>query len=835
MKIQAKLKFSLCIPLLLLVFSFFSCKDLQPSKQTFKSNFNSDTPRIWIGPEYWSNPMQDWQIADGWLECLVSKKNRNVHVLTKKLDTVKGNLKMNVSVQLFNTETTSQGVNWIGFSIGSKGIFKDYRDNAIFGKGLNVGVTTNGNLFIDEFPKNNSINIPIQKLLKKGIDLNVQINSKDNQYELTISIIDNASNKAIQQLINRIIPLDKIEGDLVLVSHYNSNTTTKSVSFKNWEFSGSKVTTYPEYAYGPILFSQYTLSKNVLKLTAQMAPVILNNEKVQLQIQEHNSWKTINEAIIDKDARTAQFKIEQWNTNKDVPYRLAYKINRGTTKKEEFYWEGIIRKNPIKKGEIIVAGFTGNDHLGFPNTDIFNQVEFHNPDILFFSGDQIYEPNGGFGVQRFPTDKAMLDYLRKWYMYGWAYRDLMKNRPTISITDDHDVFHGNIWGEGGRSIPAELGQGKEAQDYGGYKMPSNWVKMVERTQTSHLPDPFSKELIAQGIGTYYTDMVYGGISFAILEDRKFKSAPNSLLPKAKIENGWAQNKKFDMIKEGDVLNANLLGEKQLSFLNKWSSDWSYQSEMKVVLSQTIFANVATLPKEAMSGAIIPTLRILPKGDYPPNDYPVVDLDSNGWPQTGRNNAIKIIRKGFAFHLAGDQHLGSTLQYGVENWNDSGYAFCVPSISNHWPRRWYPYIKGKNKKPDKPRYTGEYKDGFGNRMTITAISNPTFTTKKPSRLYERATGFGIIKLNKRNRIITIECWPRDANPQIKDNQYDGWPIIIKQEENYGRKAKAYLPEINIKGLNKPVVQIIAEDSNEIVYSLRLNKKTFIPKIFDITTN
>ena len=311
----------------------------------------------------------------------------------------------------------------------------------------------------------------------------------------------------------------------------------------------------------------------------------------------------------------------------------------------------------------------------------------------------------------------MLDYLRKWYMYGWAYRDLLKDRPSVSITDDHDVYHGNIWGSGGIATPSDFGQGAKAQDAGGYKMPAQWVNMVERTQTSHLPDPFDPKPVAQGIGTYYTDMVYGGISFAILEDRKFKSAPKALLPKANIANGWAQNKSFSMKKDGNVPGAKLLGERQLLFLDQWSTDWSHQAQMKVVLSQTIFANVATLPKEAMSGAIIPTLRIMHQGDYPPDDRPVSDLDSNGWPQSGRNKAVGIIRKGFAFHLAGDQHLGSTIQYGLDNWNDSGFAFCVPSITNHWPRRWYPSEGGKNRDPNMPKYTGDNEDGFGNKMTV----------------------------------------------------------------------------------------------------------------------
>ena len=49
------------------------------------------------------------------------------------------------------------------------------------------------------------------------------------------------------------------------------------------------------------------------------------------------------------------------------------------------------------------------------------------------------------------------------------------------IIDDHDVFQGNLWGAGGRKA--------RRVNEGGYVMPADWVRMVERTQTSHLPDP----------------------------------------------------------------------------------------------------------------------------------------------------------------------------------------------------------------------------------------------------------------------------------------------------------------------------------------------------------
>ena len=37
----------------------------------------------------------------------------------------------------------------------------------------------------------------------------------------------------------------------------------------------------------------------------------------------------------------------------------------------------------------------------------------------------------------------------------------------------------------------------------------------------------------------------GGVSFAVVEDRKWKSAPEVMLPDAQIVNGWSRNPDCD--------------------------------------------------------------------------------------------------------------------------------------------------------------------------------------------------------------------------------------------------------------------------------------------------
>ncbi len=812
----------------------FSCSTGKNNKGTFTDHLPDGVQRVWLGPDYWANPLQDWRLNHGRIECVAAARNRNVNILTHRVDDVKDGFHISVKTGLLTDTLPASKNNWIGIRVGAKGQFHDYRDDAIYGKGLNIGITTKGELFTGEPPvkvdKNAVLLVPY---LKKGILLEIDLTKPDGKYYMTVTAKDPTTGKELATVEQEDVPAQNVTGSLALVSHFGDYKRKKAVPacwFDDLRLSGTGVSAYPERAFGPILFAQYTLNKKILKLAAQMPPLgEQDGHNVTLQIQEEGKWKNLATEEIDPDARTATFRIENWDDSRDIPYRLTYSLAVDKSKSKEYYYTGTIRKDPRNKEKIVVAAFTGNSDVGFPNTEVTEAVKKINPDLLFFSGDQIYEVVGGYGVQRSPVDKAILDYLRKWYLYGWEYGELLRNIPTVAIPDDHDVFHGNLWGAGGKATPPGL-TGMDAQDAGGYKMPPRWVNMVQRTQTSHLPDPYDPTPVDQGITVYYTALNVGGVSFAIVEDRKFKSAPKPLLPKAKIRNGWPQNPDFNAAKEADIPGAVLLGSRQLKFLNEWNRDWSDGTWMKVLLSQTIFENLATLPKEDNSDATVPRLRIMKKGEYPPDDVPVSDFDSDGWPQTGRRKAVDAIRKAFAMHIAGDQHLGSTTQYGLDDWRDASYAFCVPSISNFWPRRWFPVKGGLHRAPGAPKYTGDFFDGFGNRMTVWAVANPTYTGRKPSKIYDRSSGYGIVTFDRNSRQIKIDCWPRGIDPTAGDEgQYPGWPVVINQQDNYNPPARAWLPKIEVSGMENPVIKVFGED-NELVYALRIRGNTFTPKVY-----
>ncbi|MCA9101305.1 MAG: hypothetical protein KDA63_09155, partial [Planctomycetales bacterium] len=388
--------------------------------------------------------------------------------------------------------------------------------------------------------------------------------------------------------------------------------------------------------------------------------------------------------------------------------------------------------------------------------------------------------------------------------FGRDFRAIIRDRPTITIPDDHDVGQPNLWGEAGgaSTLPG-------AED-GGYAMPADYVKAVERAQTSHLPDAFDPRTIGQGIGVYFTCFNWGRIGFAVIEDRKFKSGPAGLIPQQGPRPDHIRDANYDPASI-DVPEAELLGERQLAMLDHWGQDWE-GVDMKVVLSQTIFCGGAHI-----HGKIGGRLH--------------ADLDSNGWPQSGRNAAIDALRKCFAVHVAGDQHLGSIFHHGIDEFGDGCYSFCVPSIANLYLRWWRPIRPGAHREPGAPEYTGEHFDGFGNRVTCYAAANPDDRPTEGKELTTRAAGFGVVRLNKAERTITLECFPR--NVDVTDpatEQYLGWPRTINQLDNYGRKAAAYLPTLVVSGQSDPVVKVIDEATGEWVYALRIRGNEFRPKVF-----
>jgi len=814
-----------------------------------KLRFSIPEERVWLGPYFWANRLQDWRSTKDGIQSVTKRINydyRTVHILSHRIGNTEGSFLFKVDIKPLII--SSDGLDtFAGFLIGA-GSGIEFRASALVhhspgaNGGIMVGIDEHGRAIIKDFTKKNAPVIATGKVPNRfaySYRVQVQGTQKGEWITLWLYIFDTETNELLSDTSIEKIPAQQTEGNIAFVSHPGKGSVPANFCFQNFEMKGSKLEeiSSEEKEVGPIIGALYTISRGNLYLSAQLFPLGKEEGKeASLEVQKNMRWIELAKANVDRTAWVARFEIPHWELNKDIPYRVVVQANDLEGNLRSFAYYGTIRKEPKESDTFVCAGFTGSRMVGgdgvdtgsyewttakvwFPHGDLVSKVKYHNPDLLFFSGDQIYEHAS-------PTRREVdiLDYLYRWYMWYWSFRHLTRERPTVCIPDDHDVYQGNLWGAGGR--PAKV------QDDGGYVHPPDFVNAIQKTQTAHLPPPFDPTPIEQGITVYYTDLVYAGISMAILEDRKFKSSPKEFLPDSQCENGWFQNPKFDPKKEADAPGAVLLGDRQMKFLNTWVEDWSYGAQFKVVLSQTLYASASTLPANETRDNIIPKLELYPPEEYPEFYAIKADADTNGWPPSARNEALRLWRKCFAVHICGDQHLGITLQYGVEHWNDSSYAFAVPALGTRFPRRWFPPIPGKNRKEGAPRYTGEYEDGFGNKITVHAVANPMLYGIEPQELYNPATGYGIVRINKNTRTVTFECWPRWESPVVENaKQFNGWPITIKQTDNYNSDIKGYLPIIKINGIKQPVIKVRRAKDNSLVYSLRLNSNQFQPFVFE----
>lgn len=771
---------------------------------SFQSRWPAHVQRYWLGPSYWTNPLQDWRLVEGRVEMIGAGEDRNVQHLTRQIAAETGSFDLRVQ-----TGFVADGNGRAGFEIGIQGALQEYRNNAIHGTGLKAGVTSEGRLFIgdkeDELDRTPGAD---------GMTLHLSSVSTDSGPTLVLSVLDPDSGEELGGIREQSLSDDALSGNIALFADFEDQGTGRTwgdprLWFRDWEGQGAALQVHEDRAFGPILFSQYTLSRGVLKMTAQLPPMgEADDSTVRLQLEEDGTWETVATADIHDRARTATLRVEDWDAGRDVPYRLAYDYRMGEGTRTHHY-KGTVRRDPVDQDEIVVGGFSCAKDTAFPHPRIVDGAVHHDPDVLAFTGDQYYEDTGGYGVQRQRDDleRATLDVLRKWVLHGWAFGDLMRDRPTICLLDDHDVYHGNIWGEGGKQVDRW-----ELHDNGGYFMPPEWVNAVQRMQTSHLPDPHDPEPIRNGISVYYTDMLYGRISFALLEDRKWKTGPDGFVPPNPGRPDHIEDPDFDP-STVDLPEARLLGERQLTFLEEWAADWR-GADMKAVVSQTTFAQVPTHHG----------------GNF---KYLVADLDSNGWPQTPRNEALRKIRKGFAVHLGGDQHLPMLLRYGIDDWNDAPYNFCVPGIAVGYVRGFWPEEDNAGPRT-RPGPGGKCTDGLGNKVTVMAVANPErdFSDPNPLRqLANKSSGYGLLRFDKANREITAECWPTLSNPENGDSeQYAGWPQTFAMADNDPRDPVGHLPRLSVSGTTDPMVQVIDEDADEVVYTRRIRGQDFRPPVY-----
>lgn len=756
-------------------------------------DFNDKIEGYWLNPVLWANPLQDWQLKDDKVYCEVIGESREIAILNREITEETGRIEVQYDFNFIekDNESLKKEESFVGFSIGKKNWFKDYRAYAVMGEGLKAGLSLSGFLFIDNEKK--KVKLKKDKLYR----LHLSIDKTEKQTLVNLKLF---SGKRLIHKIEQKIKQETAEGLIDIVAHFEKanmpqeGERTRSVWIDNLVVNSSENYYFPNRTLGPIVFSKYLVQADKLKLSVQFVPRVNFEEKVFLDIQNKGTWKNVSETTISENNLNALFEIP-YTKKEETNYRVRY-----TSEGVEYLNEGNIKPYASTKDSIIIGGLSCIYHRGFPHSPIIEGIKSNNPDILFFAGDQIYETGLKYGIadHRFPEAVSRLDYLYKWYQFGWAFRDLLQNYPSIIITDDHDVFQPNLWGALGQNIENKK---KEAK-YGGYLMSKEFVNFAESTQVNHLPKTKGKTV--NGIDTYYTNYKFRGIDFAILEDRKFKSPPPKYKYRPVIEDAKNYQLIKKMAKDLENENAVLLGKQQTKFLNNWAENWDTNTVFKVVLSQTPLAQIHNDHKQY----------IPPQNVYPESTY-AWDFDTNAWPQNKRNSIIEIFKKCAAFHICGDQHLGMNMQYGIHNWKDAGFAISIPAASNGYARAWYPPDVDKTKAVNQ-RPLGDFKDSFNNFLTVDAVFNPKEYAYQPKKLHDKAPGYAIITFFKQTQLIKTAVYRRGAslNAKKENKPVEGWDITINRNDNFGTSAKYTLPVLLLFEQSKCLMKVTDESGNLI---------------------
>ena len=496
-----------------------------------------------------------------------------------------------------------------------------------------------------------------------------------------------------------------------------------------------------------IAFALYTVTVRpsgaaTLKLTAQLFPLLPGEpRRARLEIRQGGGWVEVAQAEIRYPGWDAHFRVDGWDATRDWPYRVRHG--------DEAMFAGLVRRDPADQRSITVGVLSCNSSsTPGPRHEIVAGLAAADPDLLFFAGDQSYRHT---------------QHTVGWIEFGLQFRDLIRDRPTVTIPDDHDVGQPNLWGAGGtKALRADGADG-------GYVLPAAYVTMVERQQTWHLPDPVDPAPVAQGIGVYFTRLLLGGVDFAILEDRKFKTGPSGVIPSLGPRPDHITDSAYDRAAV-DRPGLHLLGERQMTWLRGWARDGN-GVRAKCVLSQTAFCGAVHLHGS-------------------PNTRLLADLDCNGWPQSGRNEALRILRDAGAAHLCGDQHLAAVVRHGIDRHGDGPWAFTCPALVNTvYGRWWHPADErpGPHAVPASPLpWTGDYEDGLGNKITMHAYANPGDVRDER----QRGDGYGIARFDFAAETLTFECWPRFpvAGPDGRPRQYPGWPVVAPLERPAGLRSR-----------------------------------------------
>ena len=195
-------------------------------------SWSNTNDRVWLGGDYWANPMENWKIKNGFAQCISNAENRSIHHLTHQITHPEKGFAM--AVRLVAGEGKDGGG---GFRIGVKSDLNEYRSNCFARTGINAGINSDQNqLFIGS----QTVKVPKDHAGENILVLSGKPNGK--QVELTLTLGDNIAS------VTHSVPAKSILGNVALVSQYTGPKKTQEAvdgyRFTDWELEGEAFTSF---------------------------------------------------------------------------------------------------------------------------------------------------------------------------------------------------------------------------------------------------------------------------------------------------------------------------------------------------------------------------------------------------------------------------------------------------------------------------------------------------------------------------------------------------------------------------------------------------------------
>ena len=417
----------LASPLLTLALLTTSGCDSPPGT-AFEASVESDAERIWVGPDFYANRLQDWRLRDGRIESIeggAAKPMRTLHLLTRALSESAGTMTMSVRTGAIEPGPAHEDT-WSGFLIGVGGAHVDFRISALSHHwpstdgGLIVAVDGTGRIIVRDNSVNHGYtgpnpNIPVDnwplvspdrfdRWGEPGADMRLTLEARPaaasgvsgdgpdgDTYRLTVTLADGETREVLTRSTYSGIASEHLTGNVALVSHRSPLMDGPGYWFRDWQLAGSKVERHDDRAFGPIMGAMYTLSRGTLKMTAQLGPLgESDSPSAHLEVFRDAGWSAVDTADIQPLSATAHFRVDDWPGDEDVPYRVAYDLGTAAGGSERHYFEGRIRAIPSDDREFVLAGLNCHhisgaggqwnaDHFWYPHNETVAGVAYRIP------------------------------------------------------------------------------------------------------------------------------------------------------------------------------------------------------------------------------------------------------------------------------------------------------------------------------------------------------------------------------------------------------------------------------------------------------------------------